>query len=290
MVVLVSSLLLAAVAAFPFVGVLISRDCWVYRKVTGGLRDIQTAEGRGRRKRQQGRVASFLIGFLYCWQYYVFVFIVEGRTLSLWMGAYHVLLGLQMVAHGLAASVTSLAAPATLDGDPRGCPQCRRLRTCTTHHCATCAACVIGMDHHCILINNCVSINNRRLFLLLLFYACQVTTLLLGRTNPLLHRLTGCSVWGWEEGHILLGAVVTAFVGLGAACLLILHLFTVVHNVTMLDCLDWATYFPHCKPDLAQSRAEVLANLDAVFGPRRLLWWLPMPRAHGVLHKKGRPD
>ena len=34
------------------------------------------------------------------------------------------------------------------------------------HHCSKCNACMVGLDHHCQFVNNCVGIGNRRVFVL----------------------------------------------------------------------------------------------------------------------------
>ena len=51
------------------------------------------------------------------------------------------------------------------------CLQCYVVRPNRSHHCSICKGCVLGMDHHCPWINNCVGIFNKKYFILLNFYS-----------------------------------------------------------------------------------------------------------------------
>ncbi|KAF8354658.1 dhhc-9 [Pristionchus pacificus] len=48
----------------------------------------------------------------------------------------------------------------------RWCFKCEHRKTIRTHHCGICQRCVLGMDHHCIWINQCVGSHNHRHFFL----------------------------------------------------------------------------------------------------------------------------
>lgn len=52
----------------------------------------------------------------------------------------------------------------------RYCLSCHIFKPERCHHCSTCKRCVLNMDHHCPWINNCVGYQNRKFFILMLFY------------------------------------------------------------------------------------------------------------------------
>ena len=52
----------------------------------------------------------------------------------------------------------------------RKCDTCNIMRPPGASHCSMCDNCVIGFDHHCLFISNCVGKRNRKYFVLFLVY------------------------------------------------------------------------------------------------------------------------
>ncbi|KAK6033719.1 DHHC zinc finger domain protein [Ostertagia ostertagi] len=57
----------------------------------------------------------------------------------------------------------------------RWCEKCNFFKGERTHHCAMCDRCIVGMDHHCIWINQCVGSHNHRHFFFFIFYLTSAT-------------------------------------------------------------------------------------------------------------------
>lgn len=52
----------------------------------------------------------------------------------------------------------------------RKCVKCNCNKPPRAHHCSLCGRCVLGMDHHCPWMNNCIGLRNQKSFLLFNFY------------------------------------------------------------------------------------------------------------------------
>lgn len=52
----------------------------------------------------------------------------------------------------------------------RYCTKCRGFKPEKAHHCSICKRCVLNLDHHNQILSKCIGINNRKHYLLMLFY------------------------------------------------------------------------------------------------------------------------
>lgn len=72
----------------------------------------------------------------------------------------------------------------TYDGGIRFCEKCNLIKPDRCHHCSICGICILKMDHHCPWINNCVSFNNYKFFVLFLGYTFALCIFVAATTFP----------------------------------------------------------------------------------------------------------
>ena len=61
------------------------------------------------------------------------------------------------------------------DNSIRFCKTCKKIRPDRCHHCKKCNQCFLKFDHHCIWLNKCITFDNYKSFILLLFYTITST-------------------------------------------------------------------------------------------------------------------
>jgi hypothetical protein len=72
----------------------------------------------------------------------------------------------------LISDYKTLERELTLEKSPSNyCTICDAIKPLRTHHCYTCGRCSMRMDHHCVWLHNCISLENYRYFLQLIFHS-----------------------------------------------------------------------------------------------------------------------
>ncbi|CDF37270.1 unnamed protein product [Chondrus crispus] len=167
------------------------------------------------------------------------------------------------------------------DGRHRFCVHCNVFKPDRAHHCTSCRECVLRMDHHCPFTgNSCVGFLNRKYFVLFLYYAtlsCSlVATLTPGAILNRLLELEARPTIAALAGVILqmMGYVLCALHALALAPFSAFHTYLVLKNRTTIENQEAR---PAVHADvLRRSDQGWLNNWKGVFGPRPLLWFVPV--------------
>ncbi|KAI0756348.1 zf-DHHC-domain-containing protein [Daedaleopsis nitida] len=173
---------------------------------------------------------------------------------------------------------------------PRYCRTCENYKPPRAHHCRQCKRCVLRMDHHCPWVNNCVGHFNYGHFIRFLFYvdvACSYHLVML------VNRVIGSATY-WDEPSgrelifLVLNFATCIPVLLSVGIFSLYHFYSLLGNSTTIE--GWekdkvATLvrrgrireikFPY--------NLGVRRNIEAVLGPRPLLWCCPtVPPGNGL--------
>ncbi|CAG9310452.1 DHHC2_2 [Blepharisma stoltei] len=155
----------------------------------------------------------------------------------------------------------------------RYCLVCHSFKPERCHHCSTCDTCILGMDHHCPWINNCVGFFNRKIFILLLLYSLIngffILFKLTGQVYSSLELILSDSIQVSLIPHLYYIAVYFFLLIL----MIILSRFTYFHiklvlkNSTTVEMLD---------KEAENYSISPLWNWRQVFGKNPWLWFLPV--------------
>lgn len=167
------------------------------------------------------------------------------------------------------------------DGRHRFCVHCNVFKPDRTHHCSTCRECVLQMDHHCPFTgNSCIGLFNRKFFVLFLYYA-TLSCILVATLTPraILHRLieldsrptTATLAW---IVMVMMGYILCTLHALALAPFSAFHTYLVLKNRTTIE--NQEVRPPIHTDVLRRSDRGWLNNWKATFGPRPLLWFVPV--------------
>lgn len=169
------------------------------------------------------------------------------------------------------------------DGAPRYCQKCACFKPDRTHHCSSCARCVLCMDHHCPFTgNSCIGFMNRKFFLLFLYYAsagCALVTVIAPHSILQMLDKAGMNpdVSTWDVLWVILimfGYMMCFVHALALGGFAVFHTYLVLKNRTTIE---------NNEPRQVL-HADALRRIDvsayqhwcAVMGPDPLLWFLPV--------------
>ncbi|CAD8050487.1 unnamed protein product [Paramecium primaurelia] len=154
------------------------------------------------------------------------------------------------------------------------CQQCKCPKPERCHHCSICDRCVLQMDHHCPWINTCVGYQNRKQFILLLFYALLFNFITIVSTTKTYLLSFQFSFLNMIYALICIGNYVLVFLLFG---FLKYHIDLLQKNQTTLE-------------DLISKNNQILFNLYdidpytnfcQIFGDNKILWLFPIYTAIG---------
>ncbi|KAL0902570.1 hypothetical protein ABMA27_000407 [Loxostege sticticalis] len=121
-------------------------------------------------------VISYWVGLPYWWQRdpYIATFLVIFGNWLLLNIIFHYYMGVA-TPPGYPPNGSMVSQAASI------CKKCITPKPPRTHHCSVCDRCILGMDHHCPWLNNCVGYFNARYFYLYMVYmVVGVTFVIIG--------------------------------------------------------------------------------------------------------------
>lgn len=154
------------------------------------------------------------------------------------------------------------------------CDKCSAPKPSRVHHCSTCKACILKMDHHCPWMNNCIGYFNQKHFVLFLFYSeiCCLYSIIL-----IVLRATYCMDSGKggicdksvqeHSADVLLGLMSLAVTGLFSLFILIMivdQIKCISKNISGIEVL---------KQEFFEQRS-LKVNFEETFGGRNKICWV----------------
>ncbi|KAL5368556.1 DHHC-like palmitoyl transferase [Cryptosporidium parvum] len=153
----------------------------------------------------------------------------------------------------------------------RYCNKCsgRKWKPPRAHHCTTCNICIFKMDHHCMLINNCIGYSNQKIYILFLFYLACSSSLTIVSSFFLLTKLI---IFSLENGikemrHALIINLIIH---------IIIFLTTVIFLFDQIDYISSNSTLVESMTNKRGKKIKLFNNFKMIFGESKYLWFLPL--------------
>jgi len=122
------------------------------------------------------------------------------------------------------------------------CEKCNHIKPYRAHHCSACGRCTLRMDHHCTFVDNCVGLQNHKMFLLLLLYIPLASLALVTSAADHITRTVNSptaltsGVWSFlVNGNLLLAMATSTYLGLMLCCFFCYSLERLLSNQTGIE-------------------------------------------------------
>ncbi|KDE07225.1 hypothetical protein MVLG_02448 [Microbotryum lychnidis-dioicae p1A1 Lamole] len=144
--------------------------------------------------------------------------------------------------HEQAASTTGVQVKS--DGKQRWCRKCRLPKPDRAHHCSSCRACVLKMDHHCPWLGGgCVGWANHKFFLLFLLYSSALGIWVSATTMKELVDFVADGDQDFELAPVIwaIAFFVGIIFGISVGLFGVYHLYLACRNRTTIESMENST-------------------------------------------------
>ncbi|KAH3745574.1 S-acyltransferase 15 [Pelomyxa schiedti] len=162
------------------------------------------------------------------------------------------------------------------------CEECNQAKPPRSRHCHVCNKCILGMDHHCPWVPQCIGKNNRKLFILFVMYSAMagVISCLSLITRLILHFTGFATLTNLWLILLYLAIVSGASQSLTLFCLFLHHFFMILFNLTSKELMaltNRSFRTPYGQKSDRPYDKGVRSNICEHFGDSRWQWFLPIP-------------
>jgi hypothetical protein len=167
-------------------------------------------------------------------------------------------------------------------GMQRYCRKCQVWKPDRSHHCSVHHRCILGLDHCCGVLNNCIGIYNRKYFIQFLYSLSFVAMWMIYVTMKY-------KVWRWYNWQLntfkwLLSCYILV---ISIACFITLFAFATWHVYLMaynMTSVEWNEGYGRSIRSIQRHPYDcgsILLNLKSVLGDNIIEWFLPTsPKLH----------